>query len=133
MRLNRPNDELGTMLLLMFPEIVVPEIDISSPLMSPPLRISRRTGEIVLQHIVLKNKTEHRPLGEENMRRSVGRNILKKIMNHIQSELETLVRSLRRGCFSILFFFFFLFKKTFIFQHKINLLYFNNIRFFNNS
>jgi hypothetical protein len=42
-----PNDELGTMLLVMLPEIVVPEIDISSPLMPPPLRISPRTGEIV--------------------------------------------------------------------------------------
>jgi hypothetical protein len=36
MRLNHPNDELGGMLLLMLPQVVVHEIDASSPLMPPP-------------------------------------------------------------------------------------------------
>jgi hypothetical protein len=37
MRLNHPNDELGSMLLLMMPQVVVHELDSSSPLMPPPV------------------------------------------------------------------------------------------------
>lgn len=47
MRLNHPNDELGSMLLLMVPQIVVHELDISSPLMPPPVWISVSTGETI--------------------------------------------------------------------------------------
>jgi hypothetical protein len=36
MRLNHPNDELGSMLLLLLPQLVVHEIDAASPLMPPP-------------------------------------------------------------------------------------------------
>lgn len=41
MRLNHPNDELGGMLLLCLPQLVVHEIDAMSPLMPPPLWVSR--------------------------------------------------------------------------------------------
>lgn len=37
MRLNHPNDELGGMLLLMMPQVVVHELDSTSPLMPPPI------------------------------------------------------------------------------------------------
>ena len=37
MRLSHPNDELGGMLLLMTPQVVVHEIDAYSPLMPPPM------------------------------------------------------------------------------------------------
>jgi hypothetical protein len=47
MRLNHPNDELGAMLLLMLPQVVVHEIDITSPLMPPPVWISGKTGEVI--------------------------------------------------------------------------------------
>jgi hypothetical protein len=45
MRLNHPNDELGSMLLLMVPQVVVHELDLGSPLMPPPLWTTGRTGE----------------------------------------------------------------------------------------
>jgi hypothetical protein len=47
MRLNHPNDELGGMLLLMVPQVVVHEVDLASPLMPPPLWISAATGEVI--------------------------------------------------------------------------------------
>ena len=47
MRLNHPNDELGGMLLLMVPQVVVHELDATSPLMPPPMWISAITGEVV--------------------------------------------------------------------------------------
>ena len=46
MRLNHPNDEMGGMLLLMTPQVVVHEIDAGSPLMPPPVWYSNYpTGE----------------------------------------------------------------------------------------
>ena len=42
MRLNHPNDELGSMLLLCLPQVVVHEIDLWSPLYPPPLWASER-------------------------------------------------------------------------------------------
>ena len=42
MRLNHPNDELGSHLLLMLPQAIVHEIDLSSPLM-PPLVFATAT------------------------------------------------------------------------------------------
>lgn len=45
MRLNHPNDELGGMLLLMLPQLVVHELDAASPLM-PPAVWHSITGEI---------------------------------------------------------------------------------------
>jgi hypothetical protein len=47
MRLNHPNDELGAMLLLMVPQVVVHELDATSPLMPPPMWISANTKEVV--------------------------------------------------------------------------------------
>lgn len=46
MRLNHPNDELGGMLLLMLPQLVVHELDATSPLM-PPAVWHSTTGEII--------------------------------------------------------------------------------------
>ena len=42
MRLNHPNDELGGMLLLCLPQLVVHEIDLWSPLYPPPVWASER-------------------------------------------------------------------------------------------
>lgn len=41
MRVNRPNDETGAMLLLCLPQVVVHELDACSPLMPPPLWTSQ--------------------------------------------------------------------------------------------
>lgn len=46
MRLNHPNDELGAMLLLMLPQVVVHELDVASPLMPPPLWVTTH-GEVI--------------------------------------------------------------------------------------
>lgn len=47
MRLNHPNDELGGMLLLCLPQLVVHEIDAHSPLMPPPVWYSNNNdGEV---------------------------------------------------------------------------------------
>lgn len=47
MRLNHPNDELGGMLLLMLPQVIVHELDATSPLMPPPIWIKNKTKEII--------------------------------------------------------------------------------------
>ena len=47
MRLNYPNDELGGMLIMCLPQVVVHEIDVWSPLMPPPLwRSCRNTNKV---------------------------------------------------------------------------------------
>lgn len=50
MRLNHPNDELGGMLLLMMPQVVVHELDISSPLMPPPVWTSNHRSSVISQN-----------------------------------------------------------------------------------
>lgn len=47
MRLNHPNDELGSMMLLYLPQVIVHEIDAWSPLMPPPAWVSAETGQLV--------------------------------------------------------------------------------------
>jgi hypothetical protein len=83
MRLNHPNDELGAMLLLMLPQVVVHEIDITSPLMPPPLWISARTGEIVrwnppVYRTLRRRKVDNGPFGEAHMRQSMGKDYSKE-------------------------------------------------------
>jgi len=46
MRLNHPNDETGSMILMCMPQLVVHEIDASSPLYPPPRWIEARKGKI---------------------------------------------------------------------------------------
>ena len=67
MRLNHPNDEMGGMLLLMTPQVVVHEIDAGSPLMPPPVWYSNYpTGEFSRAFSEQPSPWQHQqPLGGE--------------------------------------------------------------------
>lgn len=56
MRLSHPDDSLGGMLLLMLPQLVVHELDATSPLMPPPYWIARTASNIAGKKMKMTKK-----------------------------------------------------------------------------
>lgn len=68
MRLNHPNDELNGMLLLMLPQVIVHEIDESSPFMPPPLWYTTSGEDVQWRPPVFEKYVDYAVNGSQDQR-----------------------------------------------------------------